>query len=68
MDAQEWEERCAYRLHRHWPSVERDDLLHVAESLRAEARWSAMEPAEAAVQWLSQGIPAVLETRRVGSR
>ena len=36
MDAQEWEERCADRLRRQWPSVDREDVLHIAESLRAE--------------------------------
>lgn len=68
MDAQEWGERCADRLRRQWPSVERENLLHIAESLRAEGRWNAMEPADAAVQWLAQGIPTVLEPRRAVSR
>lgn len=68
MDALEWEERCADRLRRQWPSVERDDLLHIAESLRAEGKWVAMDPADAAVQWLAQGIPTVLESRAVRTR
>ncbi len=68
MEAQQWEERCARRLQQQWPGVGRDDLLHVAESLWAEEKWRAMDPAEAAVQWLAQGIPTVLEPRPEMSR
>ncbi|MEO6031342.1 MAG: hypothetical protein ABIP61_05480 [Burkholderiaceae bacterium] len=49
--------RCAARLQQQWPRVDRSDLEHLADALRAEARWKDLEPAEAAVQWLRQRTP-----------
>jgi hypothetical protein len=57
MNAHEWTWRCAERLHEQWPRVDRVDLEHLAEALRAEERWQSMEPTEAALAWLTQGIP-----------
>lgn len=59
MNADEWTERCVERLHQQWPSVDRADLEHLAGALLAEDRWKDMEPTDAAVQWLRQGIPNV---------
>jgi hypothetical protein len=59
MNAHEWTWRCAERLHEQWPRVDRVDLEHLAEALRKEGRWQAMEPADAAVEWLSQGVLAM---------
>lgn len=42
---------------RQWPTVDRVDLEHVAESLHREARWQCLAPDDAAAQWLEQGIP-----------
>jgi hypothetical protein len=33
-------------------------LVNVAEALQREDRWKGLEPAEAALEWLRQGIPA----------
>jgi len=57
MDTNEWTLKCADRLHEQWPRVDRDDLEHLAKALQAEARWKTLEPDDAAVQWLRQGIP-----------
>lgn len=65
MSTDEWTQQCVERLHLQWPSVDRQDLEHLAGALHAEERWREMEPTEAAVQWLRQGIPNV---PRAGSR
>ena len=57
MNAAEWTWKCAERLHEQWPRVDRADLEHLAEALLVEDRWKCMEPNEAAVEWLRQGIP-----------
>ena len=57
MNATEWTFRCAAQLHEQWPRVPHEDLENLAEALMKEDRWRAMEPSEAAVQWLRQGIP-----------
>lgn len=59
MNAAEWTWKCAERLHEQWPRVDRVDLEHLAEALHVEERWQNMEPGEAAVQWLRQGLPQV---------
>ena len=60
MNNVEWTLRCAERLHEQWPRVDRSDLEHLADALQAEDRWKWMEPQDAAVQWLSQGIPPAI--------
>lgn len=57
MDPAEWIWRCATRLHRQWPNVDRLDLEHAAEALRHEPRWNALDPDRAAEEWLKQGLP-----------
>ena len=59
MNADEWTQQCAQRLHLQWPIVDRQDLEHLAGALLAEERWKSMEPTDAAVHWLRQGIPNV---------
>ena len=59
MSTDEWTQLCVERLHLQWPSVDRSDLEHLAGALLAEERWKCMEPTDAAVQWLRQGIPNV---------
>lgn len=63
MHSAEWTWRVATRLHRQWPSVDRVDLDHVAESLYREPKWQCLAPNDAADQWLAQGIPD--EARRL---
>ncbi len=58
MDTHEWTWRCAEKLHQQWPRVDPGDLVNVAEALQREDRWKGLEPAEAALEWLRQGIPA----------
>jgi hypothetical protein len=60
MNSVEWTLRCAERLHEQWPRVDRSDLENLADALQAEDRWKWMEPQDAAVQWLSQGIPPAI--------
>lgn len=57
MDPVVWTWRFAARLHEQWPRVDRVDLEHLAEALQREERWQAMEPDDAALAWLAQGIP-----------
>jgi len=64
MNSVEWTLQCAERLHQQWPSVDRSDLENLADALQAEERWNWMEPQDAAVQWLSQGIPPAIGPHR----
>jgi hypothetical protein len=57
MDADDWIFQCAGRLHQQWPRVDFSDLEHLAGALLREERWRRLMPAEAAMQWLQQGIP-----------
>ena len=57
MHSAEWTWRVATRLQQQWPSVDRVDLEHVAESLHREEKWQSMAPNDAADHWLEQGIP-----------
>jgi hypothetical protein len=59
MNPTEWTHQCAERLHEQWPRVDRMDLEHLAEALHREDRWKALHPADAALAWLQQGIPAI---------
>lgn len=47
-----------------WPRVDYADLEHLAESLQAEDRWKDVEPTEAAIRWLQQGIPETIDAGR----
>lgn len=58
MTPAEWTFRCAKQLHEQWPRVPHNDLEHLADALLKEERWSSMEPSQAALEWLRQGIPA----------
>jgi len=57
MEANEWVTRCSARLHAQWPRLPREQRDEVAASLWQEERWRCLEPEQAAVQWLRQGIP-----------
>lgn len=57
MEQAQWVSGCSARLHEQWPRVELDHLEHLAQALWNEDRWRGLPPDEAAVQWLSQGIP-----------
>ena len=59
MNTDECTQQCVERLRMQWPSVHRQDLELVAGALLAEERWKCLEPTDAAVQWLQQGIPNV---------
>jgi hypothetical protein len=52
-----WTRACADRLFKQWPSVDRNDLEHLASALVMDERWRRMAPEEAAVRWLAQGLP-----------
>jgi hypothetical protein len=58
MNPAEWTWKCAERLQEQRPRVDRVDLEHIAEALHREERWRALEPDNAALEWLRQGIPA----------
>ena len=64
MNTDEWTQQCVERLHPQWRSVDRSDLEHLAGALLAEDRWKCMEPTDAAVQWLRQGITNVPRAER----
>ena len=38
--------------------ADRVDVEHLAEALHRDDRWRALEPDDAALAWLAQGIPA----------
>ena len=57
MNTEQWTHQCGERLHEQWPTVERSDLEHLAKALLTEDRWKQLPPADAALQWLLQGIP-----------
>jgi hypothetical protein len=58
MDENEWKVRCSARLHAQWPRLGREQRDEVAGDLWSDPRWRAMEPEQAAAEWLSQGIPS----------
>lgn len=57
MNAEQWALRCAQQLHQQWPRVGQNDLEHLADALWRDPRWQGMEPTQAAIEWLRQGIP-----------
>lgn len=64
MNADQWAFQCARQLQRQWPSIDHTDLENLAEALWREPRWQGMEPTQAAVEWLRQGIPVAKESMR----
>lgn len=57
MNGSEWVARCSARLHAQWPRLHRDQRDEVAYELLRDSRWQHLEPEQAAVDWLRQGIP-----------
>jgi len=57
MDQNEWIARCSARLHAQWPRLDRQQRDEVAAELWDDTRWRDLEPEQAAVDWLRQGIP-----------
>ncbi|MCM5680050.1 hypothetical protein M8A51_10945 [Schlegelella sp. S2-27] len=57
MDPVDWISRCAERLHERWKTIAIGDLDEVACELFNDPLWRALEPEEAAVRWMQQGIP-----------
>lgn len=52
-----WIARCSERLQRQWPTIDPTRLDDLALDLAREARWRSLEPEQAALEWLRQGIP-----------
>jgi hypothetical protein len=57
MERDEWIARCSARLHAQWPRLSREQRDEAAAELWADERWRLLEPEQAAVEWLRQGIP-----------
>ena len=57
MEEEEWVVRCSARLQARWPRIERPQGDEVAAELRRDSRWRELEPEQAVVEWLRQGIP-----------
>ena len=57
MNETEWVARCSARLHAQSPRLHRDQRDEVASELLHDSRWQHLEPEQAAVDWLRQGIP-----------
>lgn len=64
MKVKDWAQQCAERLHEQWPTVDMEDLEHLAAALQREDRWRDLPPREAALEWLVQGIPVVKRAER----
>ena len=58
LHASEWIDRCSKRLQEHWRTVEPAQLDDVAIELWGVPRWRALEPEQAALEWLKQGVLA----------
>lgn len=56
LPARDWIDRCAARLHAHWPTLEAVQLADVAIDLWNATRWRDLAPERAAVEWLKQGV------------
>ena len=65
MDANEWMVRFSARLHAQWPRLPREQRDELAAEVHHERRWQQLDPENAAVEWLGQGIP--LEGQRRAS-
>jgi hypothetical protein len=58
LQASEWIDQCSKRLQDHWRTVDPVQLDDVAIGLWSEPRWRALQPEDAAVEWLRQGVLA----------
>jgi uncharacterized protein HemY len=65
MDANEWMARFSARLDAQWPRLPREQRDELAAEVHHEPRWQRLDPENAAVEWLGQGIP--LEGQRRAS-
>lgn len=52
MPAEIWIDAVAHRLHRHWRTVDAEQLEEVAADLWRDERLREMSPTEAATAWL----------------
>ena len=68
MDTNEWVTRCSARLHAQWPRLQRAQRDEVASDLWNDQRWREMEPENAVVEWLSQGLPVQVRGDMVAPR
>jgi len=57
MDANEWMVRFSARLHAQWPRLPREQRDELAAEVHHKPRWQQLDPENAAVEWLGQGIP-----------
>jgi hypothetical protein len=53
----EWVARCAHRLREHWRTVAVQSLEEIANDLWLNSELTHMQPEDAAIAWLSLGIP-----------
>ncbi|WP_046116120.1 hypothetical protein [Aquincola tertiaricarbonis] len=53
----DWIVRFSARLHARWPTVLRVQRDETAAELALQPHWRCLEPEDAAVCWLRQGIP-----------
>ena len=63
-DKCEWVTRCSARLHAQWPRIGREQRDELATELWADTHWRSIEPEQAAVEWLRQGMPNTACPRR----
>ena len=59
LPARNWVAACSARLQQHWKTIDPQRLDDLAQDLARDERLRWMTPAEAAVEWLSLGIPTV---------
>jgi hypothetical protein len=64
VNGREWIIRCAARLHAQWPCIGREQRNELASEPCAEGHWQSIEPEQAAIEWLRQGMPNVARQRR----
>ena len=56
-DEREWITRCSARLHAQWPRIGCEQRDELAQELWGDDHWRVIEPEQAAVEWLRQGMP-----------
>ncbi|SHN29245.1 hypothetical protein SAMN02787076_04846 [Rhizobacter sp. OV335] len=61
--SENWALKCAERLQEQWPRVDRSDLEHLAWALISEPYWQGMDPSDAALEWLQQGVSVQRDAR-----
>jgi hypothetical protein len=66
METNEWVARCSARLHARWPSLAREQRDEVAGELCRQDQWRRLEPENAAIEWLRQGLPDADRGRHAG--